>query len=218
MRGVGTILAAVLLAACGGSVPSGAPGSPAASGGIGSPAAGSPAASTPTASAGESRSTEPSGAPASPPISAAPFVLASDAFAAGAPIPRRYTCDGPDASPPLRWSGVPAGTAELDLLVVDPDANGFVHWVAAGIPATAGGLAAGASGTKAIPAEGRNTFGRLGWSGPCPPSGTHHYRFTLYAASTRLGLRDGITGDQLRAAVEGVTLAKATLVGAYARG
>ncbi len=150
--------------------------------------------------------------------SSAPLALSSPAFAAGGAIPTKYGCAGRDVSPPLAWSGVPDGTAELALVVDDPDANGFVHWVAAGIPPTATGIPEGATGSDAVPVEGRNSFGKTGWGGPCPPSGTHHYRFRLYALSRLLGLHDGVTADALRSAAKGATLGTAELVGTYRRG
>jgi Raf kinase inhibitor-like YbhB/YbcL family protein len=146
------------------------------------------------------------------------FALTSTAFPAGGAIPRKYSCDGEGMSVPLAWSGRPSGAVELALLVVDPDANGFVHWVAAGIPPTASGLREGASGSKDVPVEGRNGAGRSGWTGPCPPSGTHHYEFTLFALSKSLGLAPGVTAEELRSAVARATIATATLVGTYRRG
>ncbi|HEU4674050.1 MAG TPA: YbhB/YbcL family Raf kinase inhibitor-like protein [Candidatus Limnocylindrales bacterium] len=150
--------------------------------------------------------------------SSATFALSSPTFVTGAAIPPKYGCDGRGVSPPLAWSGVPDGAVELELLVDDPDANGFVHWVAVGIAASSDGLAEGASGTDAVPVEGRNSFGRTGWGGPCPPSGTHHYRFRLYAVSRPLGLRGGVSADDLRAAAKGATVGTAELVGTYRRG
>lgn len=155
------------------------------------------------------------------PASASPtttFAITSSAFDAGGAIPRRYGCDGDGVSPPLRWSSVPSGTAELELLVDDPDAHGFVHWVAAGIAPTEAGLDEGATGSSKVPVEGRNGAGRNGWTAPCPPSGTHHYHFTLYAVSKPLGLRPGVTADELRAAVKDATIATAELVATYAKG
>jgi len=152
------------------------------------------------------------------PASRGSFALTSPAFSAGGSIPQKFSCDGEGRSVPLAWSGVPSGTAELALLVDDPDARGFVHWVAAGIPPTASGLAEGASGSKDVPIEGRNSAGRNGWTGPCPPSGTHHYQFSLYALSKPSGLSSGATADQLRSAVKDATIGTATLVGTYKRG
>ncbi len=151
-------------------------------------------------------------------MSSVPFALSSSAFAPNGAIPRRYTCDGPDISPPLAWAGAPDGTAALALIVDDPDAKGFVHWVVADLAAAAtGSLPEGASGHLAPAVEGRNDFGKLGYGGPCPPSGTHHYRFTLLALSSRLGLPSGTTAAQVRAAASGKTLAQTILVGTYHR-
>jgi hypothetical protein len=153
-----------------------------------------------------------------PPITTGTFSLTSAAFSSNGPIPRRHTCDGADTSPPLAWTNVPAGTTALALVVSDPDARGFVHWVAVGIDPRAGSLPEGASGSGAVRGEGRNSFGRIGWSGPCPPSGTHRYVFELLALDTALQLIPPPTADTLRAAVRGHTLGTATLVGVYRRG
>jgi len=152
------------------------------------------------------------------PSPSARFALTSSAFGPNAEIPRHFGCDGDGVSPPLGWSGVPGGTAELELLVDDPDARGFVHWVAAGIRPTTTSLAEGATGSPAVPVEGRNSAGRTGWTPPCPPSGTHHYRFTLYAVSRPLGLTAGVSADTLRAAAKDATIATAELVGTYHKG
>lgn len=150
-------------------------------------------------------------------MSTAPFALASSAFAPGASIPSRYTCDGPDVSPPLAWTGTPAGTAAFMLVVDDPDAHGFIHWVVADLPPTTASLSEGASGHVAPAVEGRNGFGKIGWGGPCPPSGTHHYRFTLVALSAPIGVARGVTAAQARSAAAGKAIAQAELVGTYHR-
>jgi len=119
-------------------------------------------------------------APATTAAAGGAFTLTSPAFAADGPIPRRFTCQGDGVSPELDWTGVPAGTTTLALLVVDPDApidNGFTHWVLTGIDPAAGRLAEGT--TDGTP--GDSSRGSPGYTGPCPPSGTHHYVFTLYA-------------------------------------
>ena len=104
--------------------------------------------------------------------------LSSPAFANGGRIPARYTCNGADVSPPLRWTAPPAGTRSFRLLVIDTNAHDFVHWDARGIPPSARGLAQGAH----APREGMNGFGSFGWGGPCPPAGpAHRYVFTLDA-------------------------------------
>ena len=151
-------------------------------------------------------------------MSPATFSLVSTAFPDGGAIPKRYSCDGEDASPDLTWSGAPDGTLSLALTVVDPDARGFVHWIAYDLTGTpSGGLPAGVSASPDAPPQGRNGFGKTGYGGPCPPSGTHHYAFTLFALDRILGLT-GIPGeDELRAAMDGHVLAEATLSGTYQR-
>jgi Raf kinase inhibitor-like YbhB/YbcL family protein len=110
------------------------------------------------------------------------FVLSSPAFAPGDPIPARYTCDGSDVSPPLRWTAPPRGTRVLALTVIDLDTRPpFRHWDLTRIPPRVRGLAAGSR----IGHTGRNDFGRLGYGGPCPPRGQpHRYRFRLTAIAT----------------------------------
>src|SRR5512135_2729451 len=160
--------ASVLVGACSASISPGtsAVGSPslAPSGPSGSASATAATASaTPSVPGSASPAPSPPGSPA---MSAMPFSLSSSAFAAGAAIPRRYTCDGPDVSPPLAWAGAPTGTAAFLLVVDDPDANGFVHWVVADLPAATSSVAEGASGHLGPAVEGRNGFGRIGWGGP----------------------------------------------------
>jgi Raf kinase inhibitor-like YbhB/YbcL family protein len=124
--------------------------------------------------------------------------LSSPAFTAGGRIPQTFTCQGLDASPPLRWSHVPRGTRQLELTMRDPDAGNFIHWQLTGIPASTRAMTPGQvpAGAQA----GRNSFGTTGYRGPCPPRGpAHHYVITLTA-------RSGST-----------TLATGTLTGTYAR-
>jgi Raf kinase inhibitor-like YbhB/YbcL family protein len=143
------------------------------------------------------------------------FHLTSPAFASGAAIPAAYTCDGNGVSPPLQISGVPSGATELVLVMRDPEAPGgnFVHWALAGIPPTTASLPSG--GVPGLVAPGRNSFGTLGYRGPCPPRGgpAHHYVLTLSALSTSSGLRSGFQADQLSSPAVGI----ATLIGTYAR-
>jgi hypothetical protein len=109
---------------------------------------------------------------------AAAFVLSAPAFHQGGSIPKRYTCDGANVSPALRWTTPPARTASFSLTVFDPDApgGGFLHWHIARLPGGARGLPVGSH------LGGPNGAGGKGWTGPCPPSGpVHHYRFTLRA-------------------------------------
>lgn len=145
--------------------------------------------------------------------------LTSPAFASGGMIPIGFTCDDHDVPPPLRWSGLPAPTVELAVTLEDVDGpgGGFVHWVAWGIDPVSRGLPEGV-----VPAgvhEGRNSSGRDGYLGPCPPAGSdpHRYRFTLYALRRHLVLSPGATEAQLRAAMRGAILGQAELVGRYAR-
>lgn len=144
------------------------------------------------------------------------FTISSSAFAEGGPIPTDYTCDGANTPIPLAWSGVPAGTAELALVMDDPDARGYVHWVVVGIPPGAAGLG-GEAGLPEGARDGRRTGG-VGYTGPCPPSGTHHYVFTLYALSAPLPSSATPTADEVRQAAANSTLAMATLTGTYRRG
>jgi Raf kinase inhibitor-like YbhB/YbcL family protein len=150
------------------------------------------------------------------------FQIESDAFGDGDPIPRRFSCDGDDVSPPLSWTAPPAESASLALIVDDPDAPAgtWVHWVLWGIPADSGGL------PEAIPASarledgttsGKNSWGRLGYGGPCPPRGTHRYFFKLYALDASPDIEPGATKERLLAAMKGHILAEARLMGTYTR-
>lgn len=153
--------------------------------------------------------------------------LSSDAFGPGESIPRRYTADDENISPPLQWSNLPAGTAALVLICEDPDAprpEPWVHWLLYDIPATLGELREGLATDESIddPApmkQGCNTFEKSGYGGPAPPRkhGVHHYIFTLYALRqpTRLPAACG-KADLLRA-MEGNILESARLVGIYER-
>jgi hypothetical protein len=148
--------------------------------------------------------------------------LTSPAFPEGGAIPKQYTCDGKDVSPPLSWSGIPAGAKSLALVCDDPDAPSgvWVHWVAYNIPASTSGL------PEALPArdeiagggvQGKNDFRKTGYGGPCPPGGTHRYVFTVYALDSDVTLAAGATKAQLLAAVRGHVLAEGKLTGKYSR-
>jgi len=155
---------------------------------------------------------------ASPAASTAPFTLTSGAFAPGGAIPREYTCDGANVSPPLAWTGVPTGATALVLLVDDPDARDFVHWIVLDLPAGDGDLVKGIAPSAATPQQGTNDFGKPGWGGPCPPSGTHHYRFTFTAIAAPLGLGGHPGGAAVRSALaKAHVLGKATLTATYKR-
>jgi hypothetical protein len=153
----------------------------------------------------------------------ADFKLTSTAFEDGATIPVLYTCDGKDISPPLAWSGVPAGTRSFALTCVDPDApmGDWIHWVAWDIPAANTELKAGIPGDEQILLkQGTNSWGMTGYGGPCPPHrhGPHRYYFTLYALDVdHLPLDDDTRLKDLQHALEGHVLAEATLMGRYER-
>jgi Raf kinase inhibitor-like YbhB/YbcL family protein len=140
--------------------------------------------------------------------------LTSDSFADGDTIPARYTCDGDDVSPPLAWTDPPEGTAAFVLIVDDPDAGGFVHWLLTDIPGDARELPEGEG--DAIGQPGSNDFGRPGWGGPCPPSGVHRYVFTLFAL--REPIENASDAAAVRRQAEEMALARATLTGSYERG
>jgi len=155
-------------------------------------------------------SSAPKAAPDAPTTALAPptseqtqqqIVVTSTAFKNNAPIPRMYTCDGAGTTPPIKWTGIPAGTISVAVVVDDPDApvpGGFVHWVVLDLPPTDGTL-------PPVPGGAREA---KKWTPPCPPSGTHHYRFTVYA------LRLAVASQ---ASIEAATIAKSTLVGTYRR-
>jgi Raf kinase inhibitor-like YbhB/YbcL family protein len=148
--------------------------------------------------------------------------LKSPAFAAGADIPAKHTCDGPDVSPPLSWTDPPAGTRSFALVADDPDAPAgtWVHWVAWNIPPGARSLAEGLPKRGSLPdgtKQGTTDFGRVGYGGPCPPSGTHRYFFRLYALDSPLPLPEGAARDDLDRALKGHVLAQGELMGRYRR-
>jgi Raf kinase inhibitor-like YbhB/YbcL family protein len=141
------------------------------------------------------------------------FTLSSTAFAEGEAIPREFSCQGENVSPPLSWTGVPAGTAGLVLVVDDPDAGGYVHWIVLDLPGSDGELPRGVDPMAASPQQGRN-----GWSGPCPPSGTHHYNFTLTALGAPLNLADRPSASAVQEALAGApVVGTAVLTGTYGR-
>lgn len=145
----------------------------------------------------------------------------SAAFEEGAAIPARYTCDGEDLSPPLAWGDGPPGTSSFALVCEDPDAPGgtWVHWVAWNLTGThlpAGVPPDGAPDAGMV--QGTNSWGRRGYGGPCPPSGTHRYVFRIYALDTRLDLPAATDAATLRDAFRGHVLAEGRLMGRYARG
>lgn len=150
------------------------------------------------------------------------FELTSPAFAHGEPIPRQYTCDGADISPPLHWSDPPQGAQSLALIADDPDApmGTWVHWVLYNLPAETRGLPEAVPPDADLPdgsRHGRSSWRRLGYGGPCPPGGTHRYFFKLYALDTVLDLAPGASKKRLLRAMKGHILIQAELMGVYAR-
>ena len=148
--------------------------------------------------------------------------LTSSAFVAGGAIPAKYTCNGEGTSPPLQWTSPPTTARSLALVVDDPDAPSgtFVHWVIYNLPPDARGLPENVPADESLPdgsLNGKNGAGRLGYAGPCPPSGTHHYHFKLYALDVKLDAAAGWSTDQLLAAMQGHILAQAELVGLYSK-
>ncbi len=146
----------------------------------------------------------------------------SEAFEEGGMIPKKYTCDGEDASPPLSWTGVPEGTEALALICDDPDApvGTWVHWVIFNIPPDTTGLSENIPPERVLESgarQGRNDFGNIGYGGPCPPRGTHRYYFKLYALDKKVDLEPGATKDELLKAMEGHILAEGRLMGRYKR-
>jgi Raf kinase inhibitor-like YbhB/YbcL family protein len=129
-----------------------------------------------------------------------PLELTSPAFGDGEAIPQRHTCRGADVSPPLQWGETPDGTVELAVVVRDVDAEDFLHWVIAGLPPDLGGLAEDTVPDDAV--EATNDFGRPGWGGPCPPSGTHEYEFRVYALAEPSGVGADQPGVEAVAAIE----------------
>lgn len=152
------------------------------------------------------------------PAPSSALALMSTDFGEGDAIPRQFSCDGANVSPPLSWNGIPSGAAALVLMVDDPDARGFVHWIVLDLPGADGDLPKGVSPTADSPQEGRNDFGEVGWGGPCPPSGTHHYRFTLTAIAAPLGLAGHPNRQDVAAALATAdVLGQATLIATYRR-
>jgi len=146
----------------------------------------------------------------------------STAFEEDGIIPRQFTCDGEDISPPLSWDGVPEQAQSLVLIADDPDAptGTWVHWVIYDLPATMSNLSEHVPSQKVIRTIGRHgitDFGRVGYGGPCPPTGTHRYFFKLYALDTRLNLEAGKTKSEVELAMQGHILAQGQLMGRYRR-
>lgn len=144
--------------------------------------------------------------------------LTSSVFSEGGTIPDKYTynlgsqCSGDNFSPPLAWAGTPAGTQSFAILVTDPDGRNWVHWLQFNISADVTSLPETVGGPD-IGVKGLNDFNELGYGGPCPPSGTHRYIFTLYALDTTLSLSIGADRAKFESAIKGHVLSTTQLIG-----
>ncbi|MEJ2715804.1 MAG: YbhB/YbcL family Raf kinase inhibitor-like protein [Deltaproteobacteria bacterium] len=150
------------------------------------------------------------------------LAVTSPAFENGGMIPRKYTCDGNNISPALRWSGIPRGTKSIAVITDDPDAprGTFVHWVIFNIPGDVTGAPEGVPRSRSFTngaTQGRTSFRRVGYGGPCPPSGTHRYYFKVYALDTKLNLDSSADKRKLLKSMEGHVLAAGQLMGRYRR-
>lgn len=148
--------------------------------------------------------------------------ITSPAFSDGGEIPKKYTCEGEDLSPPLVFSGVPAGSKSLVLIVDDPDAPDpkapkmtYVHWVLFDLPPDPREIAEGTAKLPSGSKSGLNDWKRPGYGGPCPPIGRHRYFFKLYALDSRLEGLSAATKADVLAAMQGHVLAQAQIVGTY---
>src|SRR5712671_5190520 len=152
----------------------------------------------------------------------AEITLTSVAFKEGQSIPRTYTCDGVNISPPLEWTGVPKTATTLAIIVDDPDAPAgtWVHWVLYNLPADNIGVVENVPASENLKAggfQGKNDFGKFGYGGPCPPSGTHRYVFKIYALDVDLPLKAGATKADVMKAMEGHMVLQGQLIGTYRR-
>jgi Raf kinase inhibitor-like YbhB/YbcL family protein len=163
-----------------------------------------------------------------PPVTVTPkdnrleIKLTSTAFKEGGPIPRVYTCDGVNISPPLEWSGVPKTAKTLAIVCDDTDAPGgtWVHWVLYNLPADNIGLVENLPATEKLAAggfQGTNDSRKIGYDGPCPPSGTHRYYFKIYALDSELPLKAGAMKAETLKAMEGHIVVQGQLMGTYRR-
>ncbi len=151
--------------------------------------------------------------------------LICDAIHGGQPIPRKFTCDGENISPQFRWKDVPEATQSLVLILHDPDApkhNGFFHWLLYNIPPSVAEIRENVPNEEeqidGLGMQGKNDSGKIGYTGPCPPSGSHRYFARLYALREELNLEPGATGQQVRSAMEGLEIEEAEAMGTYSRG
>ena len=148
--------------------------------------------------------------------------IISSAFDEGTMIPKKFTCDDLDISPPLKWSKIPEGTKTFAIICDDPDApmGIWVHWIVFNLPANINELSEDIPPLETLPdgaKQGRNDFGKIGYGGPCPPGGTHRYYFKIYALAKVLNVEAGITKSELLKAMEGNILSEGQLMGRYKR-
>jgi Raf kinase inhibitor-like YbhB/YbcL family protein len=152
------------------------------------------------------------------------ITVSSPAFANNAAIPRANSCDGTGTAPTIRWGAIPAAAKTLAVVVDDPDADHFLHWLVVGLPAAPGSVPSHGAGVSELD----NTAGTRGWTPPCPPAGsTHHYRFTVYALNDYVCADNGDASNgpdcsppssiQALPQIEGSAIAKGVLVGTYRR-
>jgi len=155
------------------------------------------------------------------PLSMGNIILKSSAFKNNEPIPAKYTCDGdPPAggiNPPLEIENVPSGAKSLVLIVDDPDAprGDWVHWTLWNVAVATKEIAEDSIPAGAV--QGMTDFGKPGYGGPCPPSGTHHYQFKLYALDVTLNLPPSASKSQIEDAIQGYILGQTVLIGLYSR-
>lgn len=151
------------------------------------------------------------------------FTVTVPAFAPGAEVPKQYTCQGEDISPALRWTGAPAKTVSYAIVMEDPDASAgvWVHWVLWNVPRSTTSLQEGVPRNDQLDdgsQQGRTSFGKVGYYGPCPPPGqTHRYFFRLYALDAKLNLPGDTDRTQLDAAMKGHVLAQTEYMGTFHR-
>jgi len=147
------------------------------------------------------------------------LTLKSTAFDQGGTIPNKYSCDGNDISPQLSWDGAPTGTKSFALIMDDPDApvGTWDHWVLFNLPAETKGLDENVKSLPAGTINGKNSWGKTGWGGPCPPDKEHRYFFKVYALDSTLTLKEGATKKAVEKAIEGHILDKTELMGKYNR-
>jgi hypothetical protein len=147
--------------------------------------------------------------------------LTSTAYGSGQPIPRRFTCEGENISPDYSWQSAPKEAKAFVLIIHDPDApkkDGFTHWLLYNIPPNVRGLREDVPKEPEVPGtgvQGRNTEGKFGYTGPCPPSGSHRYFARLYALRKKLALDPGADAKEVQSAMEGIVIEQTELMGTY---